>query len=100
MKTEPDMHFEIRRVTNGWILKANRPSSYSDAESELVCQEDYEDEVECFADFLRTLNEEFGPSMSRYSPKRIYIRVEPGDKFEDLLNVEGKNSPAPPDTDS
>jgi len=45
-------------------------------------QEKHEDAVECFADFLRTLNEELGPSTSRYSPKRIFIRVEPGDKYE------------------
>jgi hypothetical protein len=83
MKTEPDMRFEIRRAANGWILRANRPSLGSENDAEIVCQEDYDDEIECFADFLRTLNEEFGPSTSRYSPKRIYVRVEPGDKCED-----------------
>ncbi|MCK5376569.1 MAG: hypothetical protein KAJ97_05775, partial [Acidobacteria bacterium] len=49
---------------------------------EVVWQEKHEDEVECFADFLRTLDYEFGPSTSRYSPKRIVVRVEPGDKYE------------------
>ena len=29
------------------------------------------------------MNDEFGPSTSRYSPKRIYIQVEPGDKYGD-----------------
>ncbi len=28
------------------------------------------------------INEEYGPSTGRHSAKRIYIRVELGDKFE------------------
>jgi hypothetical protein len=39
-------------------------------------------EIEAFADFLRYLNEHYGPSTSRYSPKRIHISVEPSDKFQ------------------
>lgn len=51
---------------------------------ELVFQEKYdeEEEIECFADFLRVLNDEYGPTTSRYSSKRIYINIEPGDKYE------------------
>jgi len=47
-----------------------------------VHQQDEDDDVEAFAAFLYYLVENFGPSPSRYSPKRIYIRVEPGDKHE------------------
>lgn len=31
---------------------------------------------------LRHLLDHYGPSTSRYSPKRIYVLVEPGDKYE------------------
>ena len=82
MSTDPVMRFEIRHAKNGWILKVETPPSEGVEPSEMVCQEKHEDEVECFADFLRILDEEFGPSTNRYSPKRIFIRVEPGDKCE------------------
>ena len=90
MSTDPPMRFEIRHAQNGWILRVETPHSESVEADEVVCQEKHEDEVECFADFLRILNEEFGPSTSRYSPKRIFIRVEPGDKYERCLDVETK----------
>lgn len=73
------MIFEIRKARNGYVLKV---SGREDAPEEIVCREKYDDEVECFADFLRYLDEEYGPSTSRYSQKRITINVEPGDKFE------------------
>jgi hypothetical protein len=90
MSADPVMRFEIRRARNGWILKAEEPQVDGDDAYEVVYEEKHDDEVECFADFLRALEEEFGPSTSRHSPKRIYIRIEPGDKFEDL------KSPAEP----
>ena len=74
------MIFEIRRVRNGIILKV-ADKDLSEV-NEIVYQEKYDDEVECFADFLRYLDEEYGPTTSRYSEKRIYIKVEPGDKFD------------------
>lgn len=73
------MIFEIRNARNGYILKV---SGREGAPEEVVYQEKYGEEVECFADFLRHLNDEYGPSTSRYSEKRITINVEPGDKFE------------------
>lgn len=74
------MRFEIRRVQNGAVLRVEL--DYPDAEAqEVVYQEIEQDEVEAFADFLHYLVEHYGPQTSRYSPKRIYIRVEPGDKF-------------------
>ncbi|MFA4873836.1 MAG: hypothetical protein WC956_05450 [bacterium] len=76
------MQFEIRRVKNGVILNVRQSAEESSEAEEIVYQEKYEDEVECFAQFLRLLDEEYGPTTSRYSPKRIYIRVEPGDKYE------------------
>lgn len=73
-----DMKFEIRKTKNGLIFKVID----NENEEEVVYQEKYDEEVECFADFLRYINDEYGPSTSRYSEKRIYITVEPGDKHE------------------
>ena len=75
------MKFEIRRVQNGAVLRVE--PDYPDAEAEeVVYQETEADEVEAFADFLRYVVDQYGPHTSRYSPKRIYVSVEPGDKFE------------------
>lgn len=76
------MIFDMRRVENGYVLKVVDQDGNAGEPKEIVYQEKYEDEVECFADFLRYLDEHYGPSTSRYSEKRIYIRVEPGDKCE------------------
>jgi len=75
------MLFEIRRVKNGCILKVTIGENETMEQDEVVYQEKYDEEVECFADFLRHLEEEYGPSNNRYSEKRIYITVKPGDKF-------------------
>ncbi|MBM4251793.1 MAG: hypothetical protein FJ146_07460 [Deltaproteobacteria bacterium] len=71
---------KMKRAKNGWFLETE--------DGVIVYQEPINDssfevdEVERFADFLRAINMEFGPSTSRYSPKRIHILVEPGDKYE------------------
>lgn len=72
---------QIRRAKNGLVLKVISKGGESEGK-EIVYQEKYADEVECFADFLRYLDEKYGPSTSRYSEKRIYISVNPGDKYE------------------
>jgi hypothetical protein len=75
------MKFEIRRVQNGAVLRVE--PDYPDASPEgVVYQETETDEVETFAEFLRYLVDHYGPQTSRYSPKRIHVSVEPGDKFE------------------
>lgn len=74
------MKFEIRRVTNGAILRVETDAPDTPPD-EVVYQEREEDEIEAFAEFLRHLLEHYGPVTSRYSPKRIHIVVEPGDKF-------------------
>ncbi len=77
------MVFEIRRAKNGYILKVVNTENVATEAEEIVYQEKYDDEVECFAEFLRYLNDEYGPSTSRYSEKRIHISVCPGDKFNE-----------------
>jgi hypothetical protein len=74
------MKFEIRRVQNGAVLRVETNSE--DSGEEIVYQEQEDDEIEAFADFLRHLVDHYGPTTSRYSRKRISIRVDPGDKHD------------------
>lgn len=75
------MKLEIQTVKNGYIMK--------DVESgdTFVYQENSDlgetgSEVRCFVDLLQDLDELIGPSTSRYSKERIFVRVEPGDKYD------------------
>lgn len=79
------MIFEVKRAKNGLMLKVISGEPDGEIE-EIVYQEKYDDEVDCFADFLRCLEEYYGPTTGRYSEKRIYIDVRPGDKFDDNQN--------------
>ena len=75
------MKFEIRSTKNGALLRVEH--DYPEGETEEICYQETDGvEIEAFADFLRFLDEHYGPSTSRYSPKRIHISVEPGDKFQ------------------
>lgn len=72
---------KMKRAKNGWFLETeDGVIVYQEPINEASFEND---EVERFADFLRAIDIEFGPSTSRYSPKRIRIVVEPGDKYED-----------------
>lgn len=73
------MKFELRTARNGVILRVEDGESDGD---EVVYQETEDDEIEAFAEFLRFLVDHYGPMTSRYSPKRIFVIVEPGDKYE------------------
>jgi len=75
------MKFEIRPAKNGIMLKVDHGIEGEDPE-EIVYQECDGNEIEAFADFLHFINDHYGPSTSRYSPKRIRITIEPGDKWE------------------
>ena len=77
------MKFELRRVMNGVVLRVEHDADDGTGVEDIVYQERDGDEVDAFAEFLGLIAENFGPSASRYSPKRIRITVEPGDKYED-----------------
>lgn len=69
--------YRIRTTHNGYI--------FEDSDGEFWTfehQHDDNSEVEAFADLLRSVSELIGPTTGRYSEKRIYIRVGPGDKSE------------------
>ena len=74
------MIFEIRRVQNGAVLRVEMDGA--DSGEEIVYQEQEDAEIEAFADLLRHLVDHYDPTTSRSAPKRISIRVEPGDKYD------------------
>jgi len=80
--------FEIRSVQNGVVLKVDHGLDDVDSE-EIVYQETDCNEIEAFADFLNFLNDQYGPSTSRHSPKRIRITVEPSDKWQGDHGADG-----------
>jgi hypothetical protein len=90
------MRFELRNVTNGAVLRIEY--DIGDEVEELVYQEQDEEgnDVEAFADFLRTIHEQYGPSTGRRSPKRIYISVAPGDKYDEVSSCAGDGDGRPP----
>jgi hypothetical protein len=77
------MSLVIKMVSNGWILE-----DHSDPEMVRVQVfeggDREEDDVKTMQQLLYTINDLVGPTTSRYSEHRIYVRIEPGDKFEDL----------------
>jgi len=92
------MRFELRNAKNGAILRMEYDIGDEAEAEELVYQEadEEENEVEAFADFLRAIDEHYGPSTSRYSKRRIFIRVEPGDKYEGARPVTEEGHTEPP----
>jgi hypothetical protein len=76
------MRFELRCVTNGIVLRVEPDAGDGTEVEEVVYQERDGDEIDAFAEFLWSISENYGPFTSRYSPKRIRIVVEPGDKYE------------------
>ncbi len=75
------MKFEIRHAANGVILRVEDGAPDAPYE-EIIYQQREDDEIEAFAEFLRHILDHYGPPTSRYSPKRIHVVVEPGDKYE------------------
>lgn len=77
------MSLIIKMVSNGWILE-----DHSDPEMVRVevfeGGEREEEEVKAMQRLLWTIDSLVGPTTSRYSEHRIYVRIEPGDKFEDI----------------
>lgn len=81
------MTISIEKVENGYVLKYQVDDLFLTRVVE--CQAEIEDsEVETFRSLLWEINEILGPSTSRYSPKRISIGTEPGDKYHDSSKEE------------
>ncbi len=87
------MKVTITKVENGYILTAYHSGEppvryvfeeleYGKYGRESMTYEEGAD-VENFAHLLQTLDSLIGPTTSRYSAKRVYVRIEAGDKFEE-----------------
>lgn len=70
------MKYEMKRQKNGWLFKAE------DEDQGIVCREDFENEHEAWKYFLYEILETYGPTDNRYSPKRVRVVIEAGDKYE------------------
>lgn len=74
--------FKLRRAKNGYIMEKRDIIDGAKTEIEELVGTDGEDEVETFKSFLWDIIDNYGPSTSRYDAKRVYVRVEPGDKTD------------------
>lgn len=73
--------FKIRYVKNGLVIEVR--DNYNEEESEeVVYADENADDLEGWAVFLRALTDYYGPQTSRYSPKRVAVRLIPGDKYD------------------
>lgn len=81
------MYVTIKNVDNGFIMD----ETLDDINSkhglytrrivfEYPEEANDEDQTEKFAELLRHLSMQYGPTTSRYSNKRIYVVIAPGDK--------------------
>lgn len=70
---------KIQYIENGWLLTH---SEEYEPEKLYAFSHNGSDqsEIGAFRDLLATVDDLYGPSTSRYSEHRIYIRIEPGDK--------------------
>jgi hypothetical protein len=80
------MRFDIKRVRNGFLLDAKYMHTDDYMPDQYVYQSIEDNEHEAFAQFLRLIADNYGPSDSRYDDKRIYIVVHPGDKNKKWTN--------------
>lgn len=77
------MKFEIRSAKNGWICK-----EFDDENGEEIVGSEHDDEHDAFVDFLRSILMNWGPSDSKYSPKRIRVICMPGNSYEGVVHKE------------
>lgn len=73
------MSITIESAVNGWYL-IHSEEGEPDQVYVFHGEGGEQSEVEAFRDLLATIDTLYGPSTSRYSEHRIYIRIEPGDK--------------------
>ena len=75
------MKLEIRFARNGFILN---DSIDPEGKKTYIFEDDNMGEsIEAFANLLSKIDELIGPTTTRHDAKRVYIKVEPGDKFGD-----------------
>lgn len=77
------MSLVLKMVSNGWILEDHSDPEFTRIEVFESKEDSEKGEVEAMARLLWTIDSLIGPTTSRYSKHRIYIKIEPGDKVEE-----------------
>jgi len=75
--------FSFRRIKNGIVLERRYFDFDGTSQTEEIVYQDDFSEVEAFASFLQTINEEYGPAYNKWGAKNIYISIDPGKNFND-----------------
>ena len=68
---------KFRLAKNGYVV-----SFKECGETQYIVGVESNDEVDGFIDFLREVEDRFGPTSSKYSPKRVAMLWVPGNDFE------------------
>lgn len=82
---------ELYKVDNGYVLKGFNNEENENGEYTLVAAEDdnLEDKwPESVQSFLYSILKRIGPSGSRYSAKRVFVQVVPGENTDGLSTDE------------
>lgn len=74
--------FKLSRAKNGYILEKRDVIDGVAGEVEELVGAEGSDEHDSFQIFLYDILDNYGPSDGRYSPKRIRVHIEPGDKLD------------------
>lgn len=82
------MKLIIEPIGNGWTVATDDGENYKSIVG-FTYDEDFfdndqskESEVQTFARLLSYINDQVGPTTSRYDKARIYVKLEPDDKCE------------------
>lgn len=81
----------LETADNGFIMRI--PAEHDEDKDIMYVfqeEEDDADDIEPFRQLLSMILHHMGPTTSRYSEKRIYIEVRPGDKYEPPKDDESK----------
>lgn len=77
---------KIEIVENGWLItdetNPDGPRKLVIECNEVVTINPSQETMEAFCGLLWRVNDLIGPTTSRYSPHRLKISLEPGDKYD------------------
>lgn len=84
IKMEPAKLFSVLSASNGWIVQVydNGNIDKSIVFEEKADNECSDKEVAAFADLLRWILENYGPSGKDFTKHNIYVDIRPGDEFD------------------
>ena len=85
---EGDFVVMFKHASNGLICKAVFINEFEQEEKVVVCEDTGHNYIDNIANCLYEMEEYLSPSNSKYSDKRIYIKVEPGSEHDVLTEDE------------